>query len=179
MCVRPSDPVSGGELPHVKGGLLVLSSEFCWFLDNFSVDELKLLLKRGQRALIWSVSWAIYTFAAFVVLSAVLIWLGGTTVKVIAVMLGMYVHTPPPPPPPPPHRTPTARSHCFLLLLPSPPLARIISSLRTILSSLCLSPCLSILSLSALSLSLSRVFFPVQSSLSPMFALFFTRAHWE
>ena len=47
------------------------------------------MLRRGQRALVWQVTWGIYLYSAGVVLAAVLIWLGTTAVKVLGVMLGM------------------------------------------------------------------------------------------
>lgn len=81
------DPVTLGELPQTTGGLTLLTSEFCWYLDYFSEEELRLVLRRGQRALIWSVTWSIYLYSALIVFASVLIWLGTTAVKVMGVML--------------------------------------------------------------------------------------------
>lgn len=80
------DPLTGKDLPQITGGLTVLSAEFCWYLDYFSEDELRLVLDRGQRALIWSVAISIYIMIGVAVFAAALIWFGSTAVKVVGVM---------------------------------------------------------------------------------------------
>ena len=81
-----TDPITGKRLTQTSGGLSVLTAQFCWYLDYFSKDELKLLLRNGQNALIWSVLLSIYATIALLVAAIALIWLGGTALKVVGVM---------------------------------------------------------------------------------------------
>lgn len=80
------DPVTGRPLPEISGGLTTLTSEFCWYLDYFSEEELQLVLRRGQRALVWSVTWSIYAAVAIAVAAGTFIYFGSTAIKVVGVM---------------------------------------------------------------------------------------------
>jgi len=81
-----TDPVTRRALPEISGGLTTMTSEMCWFLDYFSEEELRLVLRRGQRALVWSVTWSLYGALALGLAAFTFVWLGSTAVKVIGVM---------------------------------------------------------------------------------------------
>lgn len=82
------DPVTGGVLPQITGGLSMLTAEFCWYLDYFTEAELRLVLRRGQRALITKIwMWDLAFSVAIFVVGGLLIIVNSVAIRVIGISL--------------------------------------------------------------------------------------------